>query len=105
MNFRECLPSRRASVTFEFEHSGLAYTCTFSCFGDGRQGEIFLQNYKGGSGADVTARECAIAASLALQHGCSVQTLQCALLRNPDGTAAGALGRAIDLVVRVTEPD
>ena len=97
---RECLPNRRASVTFEFEHAGLAYICTFSCFGDEQPGEVFLQNHKGGSGADVGAREAAIATSLALQHGCAIQVLQRALLRNPNGEAAGALGHAIDLIVK-----
>jgi hypothetical protein len=96
---RERLQNRRASTTFEFQHAGLAYTCSYSCFGDGRPGEVFLQNHKGGSGADVAARESAIAASLALQHGCSIQVLQRALLRNPNGEVAGALGRAIDLIV------
>jgi hypothetical protein len=101
---RERLPNRRASITFDFEHEALTYTCSFSCFSDGRPAEIFLQNHKAGSHADVVAREAAIAASIALQYGCPIQTLQHAALRNPDGGAAGPLGRALNLIVKGEAP-
>jgi ribonucleoside-diphosphate reductase alpha chain len=96
---REHLPNRRASVTFDFEHEPLTYTCSFSCFGDGRPAENFSAEPQGGSHADVVAREAAIAASIALQYGCPIQTLQHAALRNPNGKAAGPLGCALDLIV------
>ena len=62
--------------------------------------EVFLQNNKPGSQSDVTARDGAIAASIALQLGCPLEDLQRALLRNADGSAAGPLGTAIDAIVR-----
>jgi len=95
---RERLPNRRASETFELDVNQLHYTCSFSCFADGRVGEIFLQNTKAGSQSDANARESAIAASLALQFGCPLEILRGAVLRNGDGTASTPLGAALDLI-------
>ena len=47
---------------------------------------------------DVLSRDSAVLASLALQHGASVDTLRHALIRNADGSASGALGRLLDLL-------
>jgi hypothetical protein len=46
MNPRERLPSRRASTTFDFECACLRYVCSYSCYADGRIGELFLGNHK-----------------------------------------------------------
>jgi len=73
---------------------------------DQRIGEILLAMAKDCSAAEVKARDSAIAASLALQHGCDVQILRRALTRNADGSAAGPLGLLLDqLVVLLNEPD
>ena len=50
-----------------FEVRGLRYSATFSRFDDGRIAEIFLNNHRVNSGADVNARGAAVVASLALQ--------------------------------------
>jgi hypothetical protein len=47
---------------------------------------------------DAEARDGAILLSLLLQHGCSLETIQNALLRNPDGGPAGPLGAVVDLL-------
>ena len=66
---REQLPNRRLAETFDFEISGLRYTCTIGCYADGRLAEIFLQNTKAGSQSDGNARESAIAlADIAPSH-------------------------------------
>jgi hypothetical protein len=95
---RERLPNRRASETFSFEVEGLHYCATFSHFADGRIGEIFIGNHKVGSQCDTNVRDAALAASLALQHGCPLDVLRGALLRDMRGKAATALGVALDLV-------
>ena len=95
---RSRLPSRRASETFNFEVEGLHYCATVSRFADGRIGEIFLSNHKVGSQCDANARDAAVAASLALQHGCTLDVLRGALLRDMRGMAATPLGVALDLV-------
>jgi len=105
---REHLPNRRGAITLDFAHAldrggqAFAFRATFSAFDDGRVGELFL-NSAGvlGTALDVGARDAAIAASLALQHGCSLELLRHALTRNEDGTPAGVLGRALDEIAKV----
>jgi len=46
----------------------------------------------------LNARDAAVAASLLLQHGCPVDTLRRALMRNADGSASGPLAHALDLL-------
>lgn len=96
---RERLPNRRSSTTFQFELHGLHYTASFSCFADGRVAEIFLQNHKPSSQSDSNARDAAVAASLALQFGCPLESLRRAVLREEDGSASTPLGAAIDLII------
>jgi hypothetical protein len=93
---RERLPNRRRSETFNIECNGLAYTATVSWFRDGRLAELFLNNHKSNSAADVTARDAAITLSLALQHGADLETIRRALCRDSHGRASGPLGAALD---------
>jgi hypothetical protein len=95
---RERLPNRRASETFSFEVEGLHYYATFSRFADGRVGEIFIDNHKVGSQSHGNATDAAVAASLALQHGCKIDVLRGALLRDMRGRATTPLGIALDLI-------
>lgn len=97
---RERLPNRRASETFDFEVEGLRYHATVSRFADGRIGEIFIGNPKVGSQSDANATDAAVAASLALQHGCTLDVLRGALLRGMRGRATTPLGLALDLAVQ-----
>jgi ribonucleoside-diphosphate reductase alpha chain len=98
MTARERLPNRRSAESFDFEVAGLHYTATVGRFPDGRIGELFLSNHKANSQANGFARDSAVAASLALQFGCSLETLRGAVLRNADGTAATPLGAALDVI-------
>jgi ribonucleoside-diphosphate reductase alpha chain len=95
---RERLRNRRLSETFTLELHGLCYVVSFSRFGDGRLAEIFLQNHKPASQSDSNARDSAIAASLALQFGCPLETLRRALLRDAQGNASTPLGAALDRI-------
>jgi ribonucleoside-diphosphate reductase alpha chain len=94
---RRRLPNRRASTSFTFRVGRLAYTCTYSQLG-GQVLEVFIQNHRTNSDADVNARDSAIAASLALQFGCPLETLRRALCRDTSGNASGPLGRALDSI-------
>jgi hypothetical protein len=98
---RERLPNRRASETFNFEIDGLQFCATISRFKDGRIGEIFLASNKAGSQADTAARDSAVVASLAVQHGADLETIRWALSRDGRGHASGPLGRALDLIVEL----
>jgi hypothetical protein len=98
MNPRERLPSRRASTTFDFECADLRYVCSYSCYADGRIGELFLNNHKSNSAADTNARDAAIAFSFAVQHGADPESIRKALSRDSQGRASGPLGAALDRV-------
>jgi hypothetical protein len=97
---RQRLPNRRSSLTFGFEVAGLQYVATVSYFDDGRLGEVFLSNHKSGSAADVSARDAAIACSIALQHGADPETIRRALCRDSRGNASGPLATALDRLAR-----
>jgi ribonucleoside-diphosphate reductase alpha chain len=100
---RNRLPNRRASLTFEVEAQGLRFTATVARFADGSVAEIFLENHKAGSAAGIMASDAAIAASLALQHGCPLEVLTRALSRDSHGRASSPLGAALDLITNQTE--
>jgi ribonucleoside-diphosphate reductase alpha chain len=102
MSERKRLPDRRANTTFQFQCAGLRYTCSYSRFADDcRVAELFLSNTKSTSQSDSNARDAAVAASLALQHGCALATLRGAILRNADGNASTPLGTAIDIITQL----
>jgi hypothetical protein len=97
---RERLENRRASTNFNIECAGLAYTCTFSKYQDGRIGELFISNHKTNSSADVAARDSAIAFSFAIQHGADPERIRKALCRDSQGRASGPLGTALDRLAK-----
>lgn len=98
MTARERLPDRRAHELVTFDFAGIRYHAGVGRYGDGRLAELFLNSHKGGTAADTAAKDSAIVASLALQHGVAVDTIRHALTRNSDGTAGGPLGALLDLL-------
>jgi hypothetical protein len=98
---RDPLPNCRHCERFTVEHDGFAYTITVGEYPDGRIGEIFVDGGKAGTPVQALARDCAVLASLALQHGCSAETIQKALTRIDDATPAGPMGKAMDEIVEV----
>ena len=100
---RNRLQNRRRSETFEFE-AGVPgyplqhYVATLGFYPDGRLGEIFLHPSKTGSDKDLSMQEAAIAASFALQHGCSLETMRAAFPRTATGEPEGPLGTLLDLL-------
>jgi hypothetical protein len=95
---RQRLPNRRASESFAFTCGGMAYVATISRYDDDRPAEVFLTNHKVGSAAETAARDSAVVASIALQHGVELDTLRKALLRDSRGQPSGPLGIALDLL-------
>jgi hypothetical protein len=83
---RERLPDRRDAETVAFIHNNRRWRACFSRFSDGRLGEVFLDAERESPIAEA-ARESALLASLALQHGCPIETLHHAL----DGRDIGPL--------------
>jgi hypothetical protein len=95
---RQRLPNRRLAETLSVEVAGLPHTATVGRAPSGKILEIFLSNHRAGSQADAYARESAIAASLAFQFGCPLETLRGALLRDSHGRPQTPLGVALDLI-------
>lgn len=98
MTERRTLPKRRRHEVFEFEHGGLHYVAGIGRFEGGALAEIFLDAAKPGSAAETAARDAAIVTSIALQFGADIGTIRHALSRLNDGSAAGPLGKALDIV-------
>jgi ribonucleoside-diphosphate reductase alpha chain len=95
---RERLPNRRAHTLLNIEAGGFRYVAGVGHYGDGRLAEIFLNSEKGGTAIDDAARDSAVVASIALQHGVDADTLRHALMRNGSGVASGPLGTLLDLL-------
>lgn len=95
---RERLPDRRAHEILDLEHGGFRYAVGIGRFADGRLAEIFLTGAKTGTALDAIARDAAVVASIALQHGADPETLRRALTRNSDGTASAPIGALLDLL-------
>jgi hypothetical protein len=66
--------------------------------------EVFLNSAKIGTAIETAARDSAVVASLALQHGVPPETIRRALTRNGDGSASGALGTLLDMLASKREP-
>ena len=100
---RQRLPDRREHTLVTFTTvDGFRYTAGLGYFEDGRLAEIFLNAEKIGTAIETAARDSAVVASLALQHGVPPETIQHALTRNGDGSASGALGTLLDLLAAET---
>jgi hypothetical protein len=100
---REPLPDRRERTLVNFiTPDGFRYTAGLGYFEDGRLAEIFLNAEKIGTAIETAARDSAVVASLALQHGVPPETIRHALTRNGDGSASGALGTLLDLLAAET---
>jgi hypothetical protein len=98
---RNRLPSRRPSISFNFECNSLAYTATISVYPNGDLAEIFISNSKAGSQSDSAAKDSAVVCSIALQHNVPLDTIRRALLRDPRGKASSPLGAALDFVAEM----
>lgn len=95
---RTRLPNKRACETIAFERDGSQYQMSVGFYPDGRPGEIFLNADRADSLLDVLTSDAAILASLALQHGCTLETIAHALKRDARGIAASPIGDAVDRI-------
>jgi len=95
---RERLPNKRACETIAFERDGSQYQMTVGFYPDGRPGEIFLNHDRSDSLLDVLTSDAAILASLALQYGCTLETIAHALKRDSRGVASSPIGAAVDQI-------
>jgi hypothetical protein len=93
MSDRLRLPNRRPAEVFDFLHAGRPWTATIGRSPDGRVAELFLDAAKVSPLGEL-AQDTAIVASIALQSGCSLQTLRHAV----DGRRESPLAAALSLI-------
>lgn len=104
---RRVLPGRRGSLTLEFDHqfdrskNAFKYQATFGFHEDGSIGEVFLNTMRFSTEMDAYARDAAIALSIAVQHGASLDTLRKAMTRNADGSPSSPIGTLLDVLESV----
>jgi hypothetical protein len=98
---RDRLKDRRPHWLYRFECDGQSYTGGIGRFEDGRIAEIFINGSKADSTAETNAQDAAIIASLALQHGCPIDTIRHALTRT--GSAGGPLATLLAYVENARE--
>lgn len=72
---REKLPTDRAGLTTKVKINGHKLYSTFSCYPDGRPGEVFTHMDCGGSTVNGLLGTVAILLSICLQHGLSMEYL------------------------------
>ena len=99
MSERLRLPNRRTHEAISFDHGGFRYLAGVGRFADGRLAEIFISAAKSGTVIQAWARDSAILASIALQHGVDPETIRHALSRDEGDTPASPLGALLDILV------
>ena len=90
-------PARLSDVRLRLRPAPLRRDVSFFP-GTDRLAEIFLGNGRAGSDIDAAAKDSAVVASIALQHGVPVDVIRKALLRDSQGKASSPLGGALDAI-------
>lgn len=97
---RAPLPNRRQCITHRFEYGGVRYFGTVGLYPDMRPGEVFLDGDKVGSGQQSHNRDIAIASSIALQYGATVEALSGAFTRLDQGEPTTAVCAFLDILAK-----
>lgn len=96
---REPLPARRRAELVTLEVNGSPfYEVGIGRYDDGRLAEVFISCVRPTSESAEVARDAAVLISIALQFGVPVETMQGAITRVSDGSAASIIGRVLDLL-------
>ena len=98
---RELLPARRACENLDFYVGDNRYTAGLGFYDDGRIGEIFLTGPKAGTDVEIIAKDAAVMASIALQHGASPDVLRHGLQRDPKGASLSPIGAVLDILAHM----
>ena len=102
---RDPLPTRRFGESLSFQHRGLHFNATVGRRTSGEIAEVFLniaptRGGKYGSDGDLSARDAAVAVSLALQHGVSLETLERAMGKELDGSPSTPIGKLLEILMQ-----
>lgn len=92
------LPNRRLCRRYKFYHQNFRYFGTIGINPDSLQPcEVFLQAAKSGTDVEAVARDAAVLASIALQHGATIPELRSAMTQLEGGVPAGPVAKLFDL--------
>jgi hypothetical protein len=80
---RNRLPNRRATETFDIRHGTQRFHVGIGRFHDGSIAEIFITGPKSGSDLEATARDAAVALSIAAQYGVPLEPIRMLLPATP----------------------
>lgn len=95
---RTRLPDRRSAETFEVQHNGQRFAASLGRYEDGEPAEIFVTGPKSGTDLRETLHDASILLSLALQHGCAIETIAAALSRDDERRPASVIGAVVDAI-------
>lgn len=100
---RERLADRRQNMNLPLHWRGRRYEITCGFYDDGRVAEAFVHNTKAGTDVQAVARDSAIILSLALQHGCPLDTIQAALTRDEQNNPISLIAAVVDAIQALFE--
>lgn len=105
MSDRRALPTRRPNISFAFDRGSIPFVGSVG-FSRGLEPlEVFLSCGKTTTEIESLGRDAAILISLALQHGCSFDTMREAITRGEDGSAATLVGQLLDEIEKIEPRD
>lgn len=95
---RRSLPQRRQNETFELNF-GESFSVTVGYYNDGTPGEVFISSRRrAGTDFDSICRDGAVLMSLALQHGCPLETIKGALTKTSQGEPMTVIGKVAEAI-------
>lgn len=93
---REILPNRRFIEHFDLAHGNHTYQIGIGYYKDGRPAEIFIDAGKAGTDLRTTAHDLAVAVSIALQHGATIEEMRHTFARDDEGNPSGIAASILD---------
>ena len=104
MTARDTLPARRPQLSFSFARGNIAFIGSVGFSPAWRPLEVFLSCEKTAE-VEALGRDAAILISLALQHGCSFETMREAITRDEKGGASTLVGQLLDEIGGIDADD
>lgn len=104
MTTRTLLPPRRLADTHSFNWANGEHSLTIGYYHPAAPAEVFINlNKSTGTELEAISRDGAILLSLALQHGCKIETIKHAITRSLQGEPRSVIGAMVDKVCKVME--
>lgn len=97
---RSILPQRRLCLRFDLNYGSIDYAVSVGLGRDMRVAEVFISSHRRvGMEMSAIARDAAVVISLALQHGCALETIAGAVTRDTTGAPSSLAGAVVDAIL------